>query len=69
LDIDNPICVIKELVERNGKAEVNEFIGSIPTNYGIRRATQQEYLEDLKLAGAIDVTEKSIILKWDMDKG
>jgi len=60
--------MIKELVERDGKAETNEFMGSIATNYGIRRATQQEYSEDLKYAGAINVMENSIILKWEMDK-
>jgi hypothetical protein len=60
--------MIKELVKRGGKAEMNEFMGSIATNYGIRRTTQQEYLEDLKYAGAIDVMGNSIILKWDIDK-
>jgi uncharacterized protein (DUF111 family) len=55
--------MIKELVERGGKAEMNEFMGSIATNYGIRRTPQQEYLEDLKYAGAIDVMGNSIILK------
>jgi len=60
--------MIKELVKRGGKAEMNEFMGSIATNHGIRRTTQQEYLEDLKYAGAIDVMGNSIILKWDMDK-
>jgi hypothetical protein len=34
--------MIKELVKRGGKAEMNEFMGSIATNYGIRRTTQQE---------------------------
>jgi len=60
--------MVYELVRRGGKAEKNEFMGSIAVNYGIRRRTQEEYFEDLKYAGAIDVTENEIVLKWDMDK-
>ena len=60
--------MLYELVRRGGKADKNEFMGSIAVNYGIRRKTQEEYLEDLKYAGAIDITENNIILKWDMDK-
>jgi len=60
--------MLYELVRRGGKVDKNEFMGSIAVNYGIRRKTQQEYLEDLKYSGAIDVTENNIILKWDMDK-
>ena len=60
--------MLYELVRRGGKADKNEFIGSIAVNYGIRRKTQEEYLEDLKYSGAIDITENNIILKWDMDK-
>jgi hypothetical protein len=43
-------------------------MGSLAINYGIRRKTQEEYFEDLKYAGAIDVMGNSIILKWEMDK-
>ena len=57
-----------ELMKRGGKVDKNEFMGSIAVNYGIRRKTQEEYLEDLKYSGAIDITENNIILKWDMDK-
>jgi len=60
--------VVSELVKRNGKADLREFMGSIAMNYGIRKKTQEEYFEDLKYAGAIDVTESKIVLKWDMDK-
>ena len=60
--------MLYELVRRGGKADKNEFMGSIAVNYGIRRKTQEEYLEDLKYSGAIDITENNIILKWDMDK-
>jgi hypothetical protein len=61
--------VVSELVKRNGEADLREFMGSIAMNYGIRKKTQEEYFEDLKYAGAIDVTEGSkIVLKWDMDK-
>ena len=60
--------MLYELVRKGGKADKNEFMGSIAVNYGIRRKTQEEYLEDLKYSGAIDITENNIILKWDMDK-
>jgi phosphosulfolactate synthase (CoM biosynthesis protein A) len=61
--------VVSELVRRNGEADLKEFMGSIAINYGIRKKTQEEYFEDLKYAGAIDVMEGSkIVLKWDIDK-
>jgi hypothetical protein len=60
--------VVSELLKRNGEADLREFMGSIASNYGIRRKTQEEYFEDLKYAGAIDVMGSSIILKWEMDK-
>jgi len=60
--------LVSELVKRNGEADLREFMGSIASNYGIRRKTQEEYFEDLKYAGAIDVMETKIILKWDIDK-
>ena len=47
--------MLDELLERGGEADLNEFIGSIAMNFGIRRKTQEEYLQDLKYAGAIDV--------------
>jgi len=36
-----------ELMKRGGKVDKNEFMGSIAVNYGIRRKTQEEYLENL----------------------
>jgi predicted transcriptional regulator len=61
--------VVSELVRRNGEADLKEFMGSIAMNYGIRKKTQEEYFEDLKYAGAIDIMEGSkIVLKWDIDK-
>jgi DUF2075 family protein len=66
---DRIAYIISELVRRNGEADLKEFMGSIASNYGIRRKTQEEYFEDLKYAGAIDVMEGSkIVLKWNMDK-
>jgi len=60
--------VVSEFVRRNGEADLREFMGSIAMNYGIRKKTQEEYFEDLKYAGAIDVMESKIVLKWDIDK-
>jgi len=65
---DRIAYIISELVKRNGEADIKELMGSLAMNYGIRRKTQEEYFEDLKYAGAIDVMGNSIILKWDMDK-
>jgi hypothetical protein len=65
---DRIAYIISELVRRNGEADLKEFMGSIAMNYGIRKKTQEEYFEDLKYAGAIDVMETKIILKWDMDR-
>jgi len=41
------------LLQRGGEADLDEFMGSIAINWGIRRRTQEEYIEDLKNAGAI----------------
>ena len=65
---DRIAYIISELVRRNGEADIKELMGSLAINYGIRRKTQEEYFEDLKYAGAIDVMGNSIILKWEMDK-
>jgi len=66
---DRIAYIISELVRRNGEADLREFMGSIASNYGIRTKTQEEYLEELKNYGAIDVMEGSkIVLKWDIDK-
>jgi hypothetical protein len=65
---DRIAYIISELVKRNGEADIRELMGSLAMNYGIRRKTQEEYFEDLKYAGAIDVMGNSIILKWDIDK-
>jgi len=65
---DRIAYIISELVKRNGEADLRELMGSLAMNYGIRRKTQEEYFEDLKYAGAIDVMGNSIILKWEMDK-
>ncbi len=43
-------------------------MGSIAVNWGIRRKTQEEYIEDLKNAGAISVYQDKIVLQWDKDK-
>jgi hypothetical protein len=65
---DRIAYIISELVKRNGEADIRELMGSLAMNYGIRRKTQEEYFEDLKYAGAIDVMESKIVLKWEMDK-
>jgi hypothetical protein len=66
---DRIAYIISELVRRNGEADLKEFMGSIAMNYGIRKKTQEEYFEDLKYAGAMDVMEgNKIVLKWDIDK-
>ena len=57
--------MIHELLNRGGEAEIDVFKGSIATNYGIRRKTQDEYIEDLKYAGMIDVAGNKIFLKWE----
>jgi len=56
--------IVYELYERGGKANLDEFRGSIATNYGIRRKTQDEYFEDLRDAGVIDMTSDKIRLLW-----
>lgn len=60
--------MIHELYERGGKADINEFRGSIATNYGIRGRTQDEYFEDLKSAGVIDIHKNEIILLLGKDE-
>ncbi|MCS7115729.1 MAG: hypothetical protein N0A00_10125 [Candidatus Bathyarchaeota archaeon] len=60
--------MVYELLEKGGEANLNEFKGSIAVNWGIRQKTQDEYIEDLKNAGAISVYQNKIVLKWDRDK-
>ncbi len=60
--------ILYELYERDGEAELREFSGSIAVNYGIRRQTLSEYLEDLKAAGIIEVRKDRILLKWSKEK-
>jgi len=59
--------MLDELLERGGEADLNEFIGSIAMNFGIRRKTQEEYLQDLKYAGAIDVRNDKVLLLWSKE--
>jgi hypothetical protein len=60
--------MVYELWRRNGVAKLNEFKGSIAVHYGIRRKTQDEYIEDLKNAGIVSVKDNIISLLWSSDK-
>lgn len=52
--------MVYELLQRGGEANLGEFMGSIAVNWGIRQKTQLEYFEDLKYAGAIDMTQGTL---------
>jgi hypothetical protein len=60
--------LVHELLERGGEADLNEFKGSVAVHWGIRQKTQDEYIQDLKSAGAINVHENKIILNWEKEK-
>ncbi len=47
-------------IETRGEVDVNQFLGSIASNHGIRRNTGEEYLRDWIDAGNITV-QKNII--------
>jgi len=49
------------------EADLNEFMGSIATNFGIRLKTQEEYLQDLKYAEAIGVRNDKVLLLWNKE--
>lgn len=60
--------IIYELYERGGRANIDEFKGSIATHYGIRRKTQDEYFEDLKSCGYIGIQGNEIFLVLDRNE-
>jgi hypothetical protein len=49
-------------LEARGEMNVNEFLGSIAVNYGIRETTGKEYLEDFVKGGYITIQENTIKL-------
>ena len=65
---DRIAFVVYELYRRGGEANLKEFEGSIAVNYGIRRATIDEYLGDLQYCGAIEIKKNKIVLKWDKEE-
>lgn len=56
------IAFIMELLESKEEVDENQFLGSISTEYGIRRQTLEEYLKDLKDYGVIEIIDGKI--KW-----
>lgn len=60
--------LVYELRERNGEADLKEFKGSIDVNWGMKGKTQDEYFEDLKNAGIIDIKRNKIFFRWNKDK-
>ena len=56
------IAFIKEQIKARKDVEVDQFLGSISTEYGIRRETLKEYLKDLEDYGVIEISDGKI--KW-----
>ena len=49
-----------EMIEQKGSVQIDEFLGYISHEYGIRRATGLEYIEAWEDVGCI-IVEKNII--------
>lgn len=49
-----------EDIKIKGTAKVDEFLGSIAVNYGIRETTGREYLDDWTKAGYINIQKDTI---------
>jgi hypothetical protein len=49
-----------EEIEERGSVQIDEFLGSIATNYGIRRPTGEEYLRDWIDSGCITVQKNTV---------
>lgn len=56
------IAFIKELLSSEKEVDVDQFLGFICTEYGIRRQTLKEYLTDLHDYGVIEIGDGKI--KW-----
>lgn len=56
------IAFIMRLLSSQGEVELDQFLGSICTEYGIRRQTLKEYLKDLQDYGVVEVKDGKI--KW-----
>lgn len=60
------IAFIKEQMKNRKEVDVDQFLGSVSTEYGIRRETLKEYLTDLEDYGVIEVSDGKI--RW-VEKG
>ena len=56
------IAFIKDLLRSQKEVDKTQFLGSIGTEYGIRRHTLDEYIKDLEDYGVIEVSDGKI--KW-----
>lgn len=56
------IAFIMEILSSQKEVEVDQFLGSISTEYGIRRQTLKEYLTDVQDYGLIEIGDGKI--KW-----
>ena len=54
------IAFIMRLLNSQGEVELDQFLGSISTEYGIRRQTLKEYLKDLQDYGVVEVKDGKI---------
>jgi len=55
--------VVSELLQRGGEANLAEFSGSLAMTHGMDQDTVREYVDDLRAAGAVEVTRVSSIEK------
>jgi len=56
------IAFIMDLLRSQKEVDADQFLGSISTEYGIRRLTLKEYLTDLQDYGVIEISDGKI--KW-----
>lgn len=56
------IAFIVDLLSSQKEVDVDQFLGSISTEYGIRRLTLKEYLTDLQDYRVIEIGDGKI--KW-----
>jgi len=56
------LAFIMEVLKSEKEVDVDQFLGSICTEYGIRRQTLKEYLKDFVDYGVIEISDGKI--KW-----
>ena len=56
------IEAVKKMIKKLEKVELEEFTAKVAVNCGIHKSTVRQYLEELKVAGYIEIEDG--VIKW-----